>query len=343
VRAAIAERYGPPEVVVIREVPTPEPGPGQVRVRVRATTVASGDARVRGFELPRAIFVLPARAMLGLTRPRRAILGTEYAGTVDALGEGVTRFAVGDAVFGMQSFDAPAGTHAEYLVTAADGLIEPKPASLPFEEAGCLCFGLLTARHFLEKEGGLAAGDRLAVVGAAGAVGCAAVQLARHVGARVTAVASARNAELLRSLGADRVVDRHAEDFTRLGPGEAPYTHVFDTVGATSFGACRRALTADGLFLTTVMGAREIGRALLDGLTRRRRIVIGVASEVPDDLTRFRRMVEEGAYRSVIDSTFPFERIVEAHRRVGQWSKRGNVVVTFDGATVTDAAPGSRG
>lgn len=328
-QAAIARRYGAPDVVQLREVPTPSPGAGEVLVRVRATSVTSGDARVRGFNMPRPVFWLPARAALGLFRPRRAILGTEFAGEVAELGAGVTRFQVGDAVFGMKSFGEPQGSHAEYLTIASDGLIEPKPSCMSFEEAGCVAFGLHTARHFLQKQAHIHAGQRIMIIGAAGAVGCAAVQLAKYAGAHVTAVCSTRNVELLESLGADRVLDRTKDAYTRPQSSERPYDVVLDAVGASSLSQCSSVLAQDGTFIAVVMGAREIVQALVQNRAGKRRIVIGVASESPADMTYFREMIEAGRYRSVIDRTFQFSQIADAHRYVDTWSKRGNVVVSL--------------
>lgn len=325
-KAAVARRYGPPGVVRLVDLPDPVAGPGDVIVRVRSTTVSSGDARVRAFNVP-AVFWLPGRLALGVLRPRRRVLGTEFAGVIETVGAGVTRFKAGDRVFGMASFTKPEGTHAELLRIAADGLVEPLPDGTGFDEAGCLCFGLLTARHFLQKEASLAAGERVLIVGASGAVGCASVQLAKHLGAHVTAVCRTRNVDLVRSLGADEVIDSSSEPFTELRDGWAGYNVVMDTVGATSPLSCRGVVAEGGRYIAVVMDARSIAEALWCTVTQSLRVIMGVASEEPADLAAFRSMLEAGAYRSVIDRTFELDRIVEAHEHVDGGRKRGNVVV----------------
>ncbi len=303
------------------------PAAGEVLVRVRATTVASGDARVRGYNVP-GLFWIPARLALGVLRPRRRVLGTEFAGVVEAVGAGVTRFEPGDRVFGMASFSKPMGTHAELLTIAADGLVEPMPAGMDFDEAGCVCFGLLTARHFLQKSAKVQAGERVLIVGASGAVGCAAVQLAKYVGAHVTAVCSSRHVGLIRALGADEVIDYTAESFTEVADGGA-YGVVFDAVGATSPAACLGVLADGGRFVAIVMDTKTVVQAIWCSLTKRTRVIMGVASEVPEDLVYFREMIGAGAYRSIIDRRFPLEQIREAHAVVDGGRKQGNVVITI--------------
>jgi len=325
-KAAIVPRYGTPDVIKLIDLPDPAPSPGEVLVRIRATTVTSGDARVRAFNVPGFMW-LPARLALGVLKPRRKILGTEFAGTIESLGEGVTRFAPGDRVFGMASFSKPAGTHAQYLTIAADGLIEPMPESLGFDEAGCLCFGLLTARHFLQKAARIAPGERVMIIGASGAVGCAAVQLAKHAGAHVTAVCSTRHLELMHTLGADRVIDYSKEAYTKLNKPDKPYDIIFDTVGATTPAKCRDVLAEGGRFIVNVMTASAVAQAIWFAITRSKKVILGVASETPEDLAYIRELVETGAYRSVIDRRFTLDAITEAHRHVDTGHKQGNTVV----------------
>lgn len=325
-RAAVVRRYGPPEVVSIEEVPDPVVKPGQLLVRVRATGVSRGDARVRGFDLPRAVFWVPARLMLGVFRPRKPILGTEFAGVGEAVGDGVTRFKVGDAVFGAAKFAKATGTHCELLAIDEDEAIAPKPERMSFEEAGCVAFGCLTAGYFLCRLGKLKAGERVLIIGASGAVGCAAVQIAKHAGATVVGVCSGANAELVKSIGADEVIDYTKRDYTDPAVVGEPFDVVFDTVGASSLGACKAIMTENGRFLAAVMGVREMVQLMTNGL-RTRKLRSGVDPQSPEELERCRAMIEEGAYRSVIDSEYPLEEIVEAHRRADSDRKRGNVVV----------------
>ncbi|MFG0275140.1 MAG: NAD(P)-dependent alcohol dehydrogenase, partial [Phycisphaerales bacterium] len=277
-KAAIVPRYGPPDVVRLEDLPDPTPAPGEVLVRVRATTVASGDARIRGFDMPGILFWIPARLALGVRRPRRRVLGTEFAGVVDAVGDNVTRFTPGDRVFGMASFSKPTGAHAELLTIAAEGMIEPMPAGMTFEEAGCLCFGLHTADHFLLKGAKIQPGERVMIIGASGAVGCAAVQLAKHADAHVTAVCSTRHIDLMHSLGADAVIDYTKESYTDQGDARARYDLVFDTVGATSPSACRGVLAQNGRFIALVLDGKTIIQTLWYALSRRMKVLTGVAA-----------------------------------------------------------------
>jgi NADPH:quinone reductase-like Zn-dependent oxidoreductase len=327
-RAAIVPRYGPPGVVELVELPDPVPAPGEVLVRVRATTVSSGDARVRAFRVPR-VFWLPARIALGVMRPRRQVLGTEFAGVVEGVGEGVSRFAPGDRVFGMVSFSARSGTHAELVAIAADAMIDRMPEGMTFGEAGCLCFGLHTARHFLVRAGKLQPGERVLVIGASGAVGCAVVQLARRLGAHVTAVCSTRHVDLMRELGANAVIDYTRGSYTELPDAHDGYDLVVDTVGASTPFACRRVMADGGRFIAVVADARLLGQAIWSSLTRSGRVITGTASERPEDAAYFREMVEAGAHRSVIDRRFPLDRIREAHELVDTGRKQGNVVITI--------------
>lgn len=329
-RAAIISRYGPPDVVRIIDLPDPSSAPGEVLVRVRATTVSSGDARVRGFNVP-GVFWIPARLALGILRPRRRVMGTEFAGVIESVGEGVTDFKPGDRVFGMASFSKPTGTHAELLTIDAEGLVEPMPAEMDFDEAGCICFGLLAARHFLQKTAKVRPGERVLIVGASGAVGCAAVQLAKHVGAHVTAVCSSRHIDLVRSLGANEIIDYNKASYIDRADGHELYDIVFDAVGATSPAACRRVLAQGGRFISVVMDAKTIAQALWYSVSRKIRVIMGIDSAAPEDLAYFREMIEAAAYRSVIESRFPLERIREAYELVDSGHKQGNVVITIGG------------
>ena len=325
-RAAVVSRYGPPEVVSIEEVPDPVIKPDQVLVRIRAAGVSRGDARVRGFDIPRVIFWLPARLMLGVFRPRKPILGTEFAGVIERVGEGVTRFKVGDAVFGGAAFKMGTGTHCELLAIGEDEAIAHKPEAMSFEEAAGVPFGCFTAGYFLHTLGKVKAAERVLIVGASGAVGCAAVQMAKHAGATVVGVCSSANVELVNSIGADEVIDYTKQDFTDPAVAGEPFDVVFDAVGASSLGACERIMTENGRFLAAVMGVREMIQMMTNGL-RARKLRSGVDPQSPEELERCRAMIEEGAYRSVIDREYAFEEIVEAHRRVDSGRKQGSVVV----------------
>lgn len=319
-KAAVYERYGPPEVVEIRDVPRPAPAAGEVLIRVHATTVSAADWRVRSLDLPSGFAPL-ARPMFGFRRPRQPILGTELAGVVEEVGSGVTQWRAGDAVIAFPGFRM--GAHAEYIVMPADGRIAAKPANVPFAEAAALCFGGLTALHFL-RQAKVREGERVLVNGASGAVGVAAAQLARDMGARVTGVASGANAELVRSLGAERFIDYTREDFA---DGRETWDVIIDTAGTAPFARSRRALAKGGRLGIVLGTLGDMLSAPWHSLTSGRKVSGGGAPERAEDVRHLAQLAAEGRCRAVIDSTYPLERIVDAHRRVDSGHKRGSVVV----------------
>lgn len=317
-KAAVQTAYGPPEVVETRDLPTPVPKAGEVLVRVMAATVTSGDARLRAFRVPLG-FWLPARLVLGITRPRRAVLGSEFAGVVVETGAGASKFKVGDKVFGMHVFD----THAEYKVLPETAALVPMPEGFDFGAAAAVPFGALTALYFL-RLAKVGHGQKVLVNGASGAVGAYAVQLARHMGAEVTAVCSGANADLVRDLGATLVIDYTREDFSRRGQSFDVIADTADTVTMDQF---RRATVPNGKLLAIGGGAGMFLRAALAPLSGRRRIVAGTAPERLADLEYLRDLLESGALRSVIDRRLPFAGIVQAHALVDSGRKRGAVVL----------------
>ena len=303
-KAAVCTRYGPPEVLQVRDVPIPAPGGNQVRIRVAATVVTSSDCYVRGLNLSPGYRVL-ARLVLGLTGPRQPILGMVLAGQVESAGPEVTAFAAGDQVFGLDRHVF--GTYAQYVCWPQDTLLAAMPAGLTYEEAAAVPYGGLLALHFLRRAG-VRAGQRVLIYGASGAVGTSAVQLARHFGADVTGVCSGANLELVTSLGAAAVIDYTAEDFTRNG---REYDVILDAVGKRKSSAA----------------LRQAGRALASG---------GKCVSVDDGTPRFhvtdlrllKDLAETQAVRPVIDRRYRLEEIAEAHRYVDSGHKRGNVIVT---------------
>ncbi len=321
-KAAIYERYGPPEVVSIRDVASPSPRPGEVLIKVRATTVSTGDWRARSLEMPPG-FGPFARLAFGTIRPRQPILGTELAGVIDAIGDGVTAFNVGDEVFAF--LDAKMGAHAEYRCIAANGLVAHKPKNLSFEQAGALSFGGMTMMNFFRRAA-LARGERVLVNGASGSVGSAAVQLARHFGADVTGVCSNVNVELVRAIGAHHVIDYTAEDFA--GNGET-YDVIVDTVGNAAYPRAKRSLAKGGRLLGVLGSFGALLRAPLAGKARGHRVINGPALARVDDFHRLAAIAAQGAFTPVIDHVFPLEQIIDAHHRVETGRKRGSVVVTI--------------
>lgn len=323
-KAAVCEQYGSPEVVSIRDVPTPTPKAGEVLIRIRATTVSTGDWRVRSLTMPPG-FGPFGRLAFGIRRPRQPILGTELAGTIEAVGAGVRAFEAGDEVFAFA--DAKMGCHAELRCIAASGLIARKPTNLSFEQAAALPFGGMTMLSFLRR-GALASGERVLVNGASGTVGSAAVQLARHFGAEVTAVCSGANEELVRALGAHRVIDYTREDFTASGE---TFDVIVDTVGNAGCARVKRSLATRGRLLVVLGGFIDLLLAPLTGRTRTHRVIAGPAIARVDELRQLAAIAAAGAFTPVIDQVFPLERIVDAHRRVETGRKRGSVVVTLGG------------
>lgn len=320
-RAVTCRQYGPPETLRIENLPCPAPAAREVLVRVRATTVTSGDARIRGFRCP-AIFWLPMRLALGLRRPRQPVTGMEFAGVVDAVGDAVTRFQPGDRVFGL----AAAGAHAEWLTMPEDAALAPMPAGLSDIEAAALPFGGLSALTFLRDVAKLAPGERVLVLGAAGSVGVFAVQLARYFGAVVTGVCGAANLDLVRSLGANAVIDRGQWE---AGGVEGPYDVILDTVGATDPARCRRLLAPRGRHVLLSFGAVGVGWMLLTAAWPGRRVLCGFSGACAADLRFLRDLAEAGAIRPVIDRVLPLEAVVAAHRRVDSGRKRGALVLTL--------------
>lgn len=317
-KAMIYRRYGGPDVVEPAILRRPEPAPGELLIRVRAASVSTADWRLRAAAFP-GIMQVPGRLMFGLIRPRKRVLGMDFAGEVAATGPGVTGFAPGDRVFGFSG----GGAHAEYLTLKASGAVAPIPEGLDFAQAAALPFGGLAALVFLRDFGGLAAGQRVLILGASGGVGAYAVQIPRHIGAEVTGVASAANHVLLRDLGAAHVLDYHSED--PLGGG--PYDLILDTVGATGFAEARRALAPRGLFLPLNFGLREILQALRARLAGGPRIRIAVNEDRREDLDTLSDLVRRGALRPVIDSRYPLEALPRAYAHVEARHRRGAVIL----------------
>lgn len=318
-RAAVHHRYGPPEVLRIEDVPMPPLGRRDVRVRVHASTVTSGDARLRAARV-QPIFQLPIRLAFGLRGPRRPISGMEFAGQVEAVGAEVTRFRPGQAVFGITT----RGANAEYLAIRDDAAIVPIPPGLTHAEAAAVPFGALAALVYLRDVARLAPGERLLVVGAAGNVGVFAVQLAKHLGAHVTGLCSAENAELVRSLGADAVIDRGAGP---AGAAAGSWDVLLDTVGTTRFAEWRPALAPRGRHLFLTFGLREMMQMAMTSLGRGPRVLCGFAANDPAELARVAAMLAAGVLRPVIGRRFGLHEIVEAHRHVDSGRKRGSAVI----------------
>lgn len=321
-RAVVHDRYGPPEVLRLEEVERPVPRDDEVLVKIHATTVTRTDTGLRSAEY----FI--SRFVTGLLRPRNKVLGMEFAGEVDAVGAAVTEFKVGDPVFGGTGF----GAHAEYVCIGESGPLAHKPAGMTFDEAAAVFDGAELALACLRKADPLK--GSIVIYGASGSIGTAAVQLAKYFGAHVTAVCNTKNVELVRSLGADEVLDYTKEDFTKNG---RTYDVIFDSVGKHSFRRSRHSLKPGGIFLETDLGFMwHVPLLLL--LTRwigDKRVKMGIPRYTKQDLLLLKELIETGKYRAVIDRRYPLEDVIEATRYVETGQKTGNVVLTVigDGAT----------
>jgi NADPH:quinone reductase-like Zn-dependent oxidoreductase len=320
-KAIVYTRYGPPEVLQLKEVEEPIPKDNEVRIRIRATTVSAADSRLRGFTVPPSYW-LPARLALGLRRPRRSILGTELAGEIESIGRDVTLFKKGDQVFAYLGHNT--GAYAEYICLPDDSVMTLTPANVTYEEAAAIPFGGNTALHFL-RMGQIQKGQKVLIYGASGSIGTFAVQIAKHFGAEVTGVCSTANLELVRSLGAEKVIDYTREDFAESGE---TYDVILDAVGKSSFSGCMRSLKEDGVYLQTVAVPPLSARMRWSSATSSKKLRGGTATPKTENLIFLKELVEAGKVKPVIDRCYPLEQIVEAHRYVDRGHKRGNVVIT---------------
>ncbi|MGP6195951.1 MULTISPECIES: NAD(P)-dependent alcohol dehydrogenase [Priestia] len=301
-KAIVCTKYGKPDVLQLEEVKKPIPKENEILVKIYATTVTSGDCRVRSFNSPLLLW-LPLRIVLGLRKPRKSILGVELAGEVEDVGKNVTRFKKGDQLFAMTGMKF--GGYAEYICLPEKGTIAVKPENVTYEEAASISFGGTTALHFFRK-GTIQTGQKVLIYGASGAVGTAAVQLANYYGAEVTGVCSAKNSELVKSLGADRVIDYQNENFTEK---QEKYDLIFDAVGKITKNQCKAALALNGRFVS------------VEGQ--------GIAKVQTKDLLLLKKLIEEGQIKSVIDRCYSLEQVPEAHEYVETGHKIGSVVVTL--------------
>jgi len=314
-KAVVCDRYGPPEVLRIEDIERPVPGPDEVLIRIRATTVNRSDTETR--QGSPAV----ARLLTGLRRPRHRVLGTELAGEVEAVGSAVTEFKPGDAVFGVRAWKF--GAHAEFVCMRESAALAPKPADMSFEEAAAVCDGVILALMGL-RPADVRKGRSILVYGASGSIGTAAVQLSRYFGADVTAVCGTKNLDLVRSLGAEQVIDYTREDFTTNGQA---YDVIFDAVGKHSFGRCRDSLNPGGIYLAT----DGLHNLLLAQWTRfgDKKVIFPIPPRyTKQDVLFLKGLLEAGQYRPVIDRRYPLAEVVEASRYVDTEQKTGNVVLT---------------
>lgn len=320
-KAIVYTKYGPPEVLQLVEVEKPTPKDNEIRVKVVATTVTVADFRTRSFTVPRA-FWLPARIALGFRKPKKEILGMELSGEVESVGKDVKRFKKGDSIFAATLVGF--GAYAEYKCLPEDGAVAIKPHNITYEEAAAIPIGARTALFYLRKAN-IQSGQKVLIYGASGSVGTYAVQLAKYFGAQVTAICSTANIELVKSLGADKVIDYSAEDFSNNGK---TYDVIFEAVDKSSFVACMKSLKKDGIYLNVAVPIPGI-RMLWTKLTSKKKLFLGQNSpETAEALNFLKELVEAGKIKVVIDRCYTFEQIVEAHSYVGKGHKKGNVAIT---------------
>jgi len=326
-KAIVWTKYGSPEGLQLQEVEKPAPKENEVLTRIVATTVTAGDCEMRRLKFP-FLFRLPIRLYNGLRKPKKiTVLGQEFAGEIESVGKDVKLFKKGDQVFATTGFGF--GAYAEYKCLPEEpkmGVLASKPVNMTYEEAAAVPTGGLEALHFLRK-GNIQSGQKVLIIGAGGSIGTFAVQLARYFGAEVTGVDSAGKLDMLRSIGADHVIDYTQEDFTKSAE---TYDVIFDVMGKSSFSGSVSSLKQNGRYLLGNPGLTQIVRGRWTSMRSSKKVIIGAANQKNEDLFFLKALIEAGKIKSVIDRRYPLEQIAEAHRYVDTGQKKGNVVITVE-------------
>ena len=314
-KAIICTKYGSPDVLQMQEVEKPSPKDNELSIKIHATSVTSGDARIRRADP----FII--RLLFGFKKPRKSILGVVIAGEIESVGKNVTKFKVGDRVFGTTGMAF--GAYAEYQCLPEDATLALIPINMSYEEAAAIPFGATASLHFLRK-GNIKKGQKVLIYGASGALGTAAVQLARHYGAEVTAVCSTSNIEMMKILGADKVIDYTKEDFSKNG---ITYDIIYETVGKSSFSDCINSLNKNGYLLLANTEPSLLFKGIWTSISSSKKVIAGIIKESAQEMNYFKELIESGKLKAVIDKTYPLEQIAEAHAYVDKGHKKGNVVI----------------
>jgi len=322
-KAILHTKYGPPDELQLKEVEKPIPKDNEVLIRIYATTVTTTDCNVRNFTFVPKSFRFPARMHFGFRKPKINILGIDLAGEIEAVGKDVKQFKEGYQVFG--SSGSILGGHAEYKCMPEDGVLAIKPDNLTYEEAAAIPLAGNTALFFIRDLGKVQAGQKILIHGASGAIGTYAVQLAKYYGAEVTGICSATNAEMVKSLGADRVIDYTKEDFTK---SDETYDVIFDVVGKITFSQCKSSLKQKGIYLENLLELQDILKIIWTSIIGGKKIKSGISIESVENLNFFLELIESGKLKPVIDRSYPLEQTAEAFKYVEKGHKKGTVVIT---------------
>jgi NADPH:quinone reductase-like Zn-dependent oxidoreductase len=328
-KAIVYTEYGTPDVLHLKEVAKPTPKDNEVLIKIRAISINYGDliarnfgnVSAREFNMP-SIFWLLARISFGLRKPKQQTLGSEFAGEIEAVGQAVTRFKTGDAVFGYRG--ASLGANCEYLCMPEDGMLALKPANMTYEEAASVPYGALTALNLLRKVN-IQPGQKILINGASGAIGSYALQLAKHFRAEVTGVSGTPRLALMKTLGADKVIDYTKTDFTKNGQ---TYDVIFDILGRSSFARCKNSLKQNGRYLLASFKMPQVFQMLWTSKMSSKKVICALSGETPADLLIIKELIDEGKLKSVVDRSYPLEQAADAHRYAESGHKTGAVVIT---------------
>lgn len=318
-KAIIYRNYGPPNVLELLDFEKPTPKPNEVLIKVFATTVTTADCMMRRGD------TFLSRIILGFTRPKKKfqILGTEFSGIIESIGNKVTKFKEGDEVFAFRGFGT--GCYAQYKCMNENGSLAKKPYNMEFIEAASVVDGATTALFFLKEKANIQEGQKVLINGASGSIGTFAVQLAKYFGAEVTGVCSTKNIEMVKSLGADNIVDYTKEDFKKT---DETYDIIFDTISKSSFAHCKKVLKSNGKYVVTVMTLKNVLLSFITKFWNKKKVIFAMSLNKTEELNFIRTIIEEGKLKTIIDKQFPLEKIQEAHAYVNTGHKKGNVVIT---------------